>query len=107
MNKDNKNFIDFLSSDAGSQIPRENILSIHIETGNIFYGNDNTNESVYDFLLWQQDETKKILHATLTCKDSFSNFLGYFMDDIDAETVDKFDIFTNKNGKYLFYKFNH
>ena len=77
MNKDNKNFIDFLSSDAGSQIPRENKLSIHIETGNICYENDNKNESVYDFLLWQQDETKKILHATLTCKNSFSNFLGY------------------------------
>ena len=46
---------------------------------------------------------KKIIHATLTYKDSFSNYLRYFLDDIDAETVDKFDFFTNKDVKYLFY----
>ena len=64
------------------------------------------NESIYDFLLKQQDKTKKITHATLTYKDSFSNCLRYFLDDIDAETVGKFDFLTNKNVKYLFYKFN-
>ena len=39
-------------------------------------------------------------------KISFSNYLRYFLDNIDAETVDKFDFFTNKNVKYFFYKFN-
>ena len=58
LNKDNKNFIDFLSSDIGSQIFRENMLSVHIETGNIFYNNYNTNEPTYNVLLNQQDETK-------------------------------------------------
>ena len=47
----------------------------------------------------QQDDTKKIIHATLTYKD--------FLDDIDTETVDKFDLFTNKYVKYLFYKFSN
>ena len=28
------------------------------------------------------------------------------MDDIDPGTIDKFDFFTNKNGKYLFFRFN-
>ena len=46
LNKGNKNFIDFLSSDLGLQIFRENLLSIHIEIGNIFYDNYNTNESI-------------------------------------------------------------
>ena len=49
LSKDNENFIDVLSSDTGSQILRENTLSIHIETGNIFYENCNTNKSIYDF----------------------------------------------------------
>ena len=53
--KDNENFLDFLSLDIGSQIFRENMLSIHIATGNIFYDNYNTNESMYSFLLNQQD----------------------------------------------------
>ena len=66
LNKDNENFIDFLSSDVASQILMENMLSIHIGTGNTFYENYNTNESIYNFLLRQHDETKKIIHATLT-----------------------------------------
>ena len=77
LSKENENFIGFLSTDVGSQIRRENMPSIDIETGNIFYENYNTNESIYDFLLRQQDETKKIIHATLTYKDSFSNYLRY------------------------------
>ena len=57
---------------------------------------------MYDFLLRQQNETKMIIHGTLTCKYSFSNYLRYFLEDIGAETVDKFHFFTNKNIKYLF-----
>ena len=70
------------------------MLSIHIETGNISYENYNPNESIYDFLLRQQDETKNIIHAALTYKHYFSNYLRYFLDNINAETVDKFDFFT-------------
>ena len=102
----NENFIDFLSSDISSQILRESTLSIHIGTGNISYENYNINELIFDFLLRQQDETKKIIHATLTYKDSFSNYLRYFLDNIDTETVDKSDFFTNKNVKYHFYMFS-
>ena len=50
LNKD-ENFIDFLPSDIGLQILRENMLSIHIKTGNIFYNNNNTNESIYNFFV--------------------------------------------------------
>ena len=106
LNKDNGNFIDFLSSDIGSQIFRENMLSVHIETGNVFYDNSNKNKSIYSFLLKQQDETKQIMHATLTYKDSFSNYLKYFLDDLENESVEKFDFFAHKSLKYLFYKFN-
>ena len=106
LNKDNENFIDFLSSNIGSQIFRENMLSIHIETGNIFCDNYNTNESIYGFLLNQQGETKQKIHGTLTYRDSLSNYVKYFLDDLDNETVEKFDFFAYKNVKYLFYKFN-
>ena len=50
-------------------------------------------------------QTKKN-HATLSYEDSFSNYLRYILYDVDTETMDKFDFFTNKNVKYLFYKFN-
>ena len=96
LNKDNEDFIDFLSSDIGLQILRENMLLIHIETGNISYDNCNTNESLYSFLLNQQDKTKQVIHATLTYKDSFSKYLNYFLDEVDNETVKNFDFFKHK-----------
>ena len=71
MNRENSDFVDFLFLDIGSQVFREKMLSIHIETGNILFDNYNTNESIYDFLLRQQDETKKITHAALAYKDLF------------------------------------
>ena len=82
------------------------MLSIHIETGNIFFDNYNTNESLYEFLVRQQEETKKNIYATLSYKGSFSNYIKHFLDNIYPETVDKFDFFTNKNAKYLFCRFN-
>ena len=57
-------------------------------------------------MLNQQDETKEIIHATLTYRDSFSNYLKYFLDDLGNETVEKFYFFAGKNVKYLFYKFS-
>ena len=83
------------------------MLLIHIETGNIFFNNYNTSESLYEFLVRQQDKTKKIIHATLSYKDSFSNYIKHFLDNIDPETFGKFDFFTYKNAKYLFYRFNN
>ena len=56
----NENFIDFLSSDISSQILRESTLSIHIGTGNISCENYNISELIFDFLLRQQNETKKL-----------------------------------------------
>ena len=82
------------------------MFSIHIETGNIFYDNYNANESIYSFLLSHEDETKQTIHTTLTYRDSFSNYLKYFFDGLDNETVEKFDFFAHENVKYLFYKFN-
>ena len=37
----------------------ENKLSIHIETGNIFYDNYNRGESIYKLLTRQQEDTKQ------------------------------------------------
>ena len=44
LSRENSDFIDFLSSGIGSQVLRENMLSSHIESGNIFYDNYNTNQ---------------------------------------------------------------
>ena len=42
INEDNNEFVSFLCSDRGQNIMTNNSLSIHIESGNIFYQNFNT-----------------------------------------------------------------
>ena len=54
-------FIAFFVSDEGQNIMTNNNLSIHVESGNIFYHNFNTNENFYSFLIAQKDETKVII----------------------------------------------
>ena len=45
---------------------------------------------------------KMIIHATLTNKNYFSNYLRHFLGDIDAETVDKFDFLQTKALNIVF-----
>ena len=49
LDEENKNFIDFIASEIGEEIFLQNKLSIHFETGNIYYENLKTNKSIYDF----------------------------------------------------------
>ena len=49
LSTDSIEFLEFLQSDFCREIFIENKLKNHIETGNIFFNNLDTNESIYDF----------------------------------------------------------
>ena len=66
-----------------------NSLSIHIESGDIFYQNFNTGENFYNFILSKYED------QTAPVPKRFS------IDD-----VQKIDLYAHKNAKYLFYRFN-
>ena len=83
-----------------------NSLSIHIESGNIFYENFNTNENFYSFLLAQQDETKAIIPKRIAYHYSFEKYIKNYLPSFSVDDIEKFDLFANKNSKYLLYKFN-
>ena len=51
----NREFSAFLLSDLGRKTMTENKLSIHVESGDIFYDNHNTGENFYNFLFSQQN----------------------------------------------------
>ena len=106
LSNDNREFIAFLISDAGQNIMTNNSLSIHIESGNIFYQNFNTNENFYNFLPAQQDEMKVILPKRISYHNSFKRYSQNFLQSFSTDDVEKFDLYANKNSKYLFYKFN-
>ena len=50
----NLDFLDFLQSDQFKQILLNNKLKIHIETGNIYYDDQDTNESILNFFLFNK-----------------------------------------------------
>ena len=59
LNDRNRDFVDYLmSEECRDALERDNI-SIHIDSGDIFINNQNTGESIYDFIQNQQDEKKK------------------------------------------------
>ena len=63
-------------------------------------------ESIYEFILAQQDEIKKIVNAKLHYGRSYEEYLSEYLAGIDANTDAQFDTLTNKKIKYLFYRYN-
>ena len=57
----NLEFLEFLQSDECKEILLTNKLQSHIETGNIYYDNQDTNESIYDFFLNNKIQIKGLL----------------------------------------------
>ena len=106
LNEDNNEFVSFLCSDMGQNILTNNSLSIHVERGNIFYDNFSTNENFYNFLLAQQDETKRFIPKRISYHRSFERYMKQFLPPFSLEESDKYDFLTNKSSNYLLYKFS-
>lgn len=64
---------------------RENKLTIHINTGNIYHDDFNTNESFYDFLLVQEGTNKKILNAKFSFGENFQQYIENYLAGIRAQ----------------------
>ena len=102
----NREFGAFLMSDLGRQVMTENKLSIHVESGDIFYENHNTGENFYNFLLAQQNNDAAFIPKKLYYRRSFESYISQFLQAFSIDDVEKYDLFTHKNSKYLFYCFN-
>ena len=53
-----------------------NNLKIHIETGNIYYNDTDTNESIFDFLQNQQNTTKGLINYDLKFDESYKKYFN-------------------------------
>ena len=78
-----------------------NSLSIHIESGDTFYQNFNTVENVLKFYTCSTGYQSKF--HTITVLKKTQNFLPSF----SIDDVEKFDLYANKNAKYLFDRSNY
>ena len=107
LSEDNNEFVSFLGSDHGQKIIlTENSLSIHTESDNIFYDNFNTNKNPYNFLPAQQDNTKKFIGKTISYYGQFEKYIKQYLSAFTINEIEKSDIATIKNFKYLLYRFN-
>ena len=66
LSEDNKEFPSFLCWDNVQNILTEKSLSIHIESGNIFYDSFSMNKNFYNFLVAQQEETLKLIGKAIS-----------------------------------------
>ena len=97
---------DFLQWDYCKELLENNDLKIHIETGNIYYKNNDTNESIFEFMKNQQDSSKEKTNFNLMYDGNYNDYFRCLLIGFDAYEKTKLDFLTFKNTKYLLYCFN-
>ena len=65
LTNENMLFVDFLQTDYCKEIFQSNDLKIHIETGNIYYQDTDTNESIFELMKNQQDTSKDLINKVI------------------------------------------
>ena len=106
LSTENQEFVDFLQWDLCKQILENNNLKIHNETGNIYYKNEDTYESIFEFIKNQQDSSKGIINYDLSFERSYKDSYKWVLNGYDSYAKTKFALLTLRNTKYLVYRFN-
>ena len=83
-----------------------NSLLIHIESRDIFYNDFNTKRNFYNFLLAQQNESKQFIPKRISYHYSFEKYMRNYLPSFSIHEIEKLNMLSNKNAKYLLYKFN-
>ena len=92
-----REFGAFLLSDLGRQTMTKNKFSIHVESGEIFYGNHNTGENFYSFLLSQQNDEAAYVPKKFSYRNSFEAYISSFVQSFSIDDQEKFDLLALKN----------
>ena len=69
---------------------------IHIDIGNIYFDNFSTNENFHNFILAQQDTSKKLLNVKLSFGKHFQQYIRKYLAGIKAQDDEKYDMLSNK-----------
>ena len=98
-------FLDFLQSKVCKKFLEDNKLKIHTETGNIYYDNNDTNESIHNFILNQANPINGEINHNFTFDRDYPTYFHWLSDAFSESKKNKLDLFTNKNSKFLFLSF--
>ena len=108
---ENRDFIDYLSTDECERVMKGIDITIHLESGDYLVGELETGESLYDFLALQTDEDKKVIRTILRYSGSLKSFTEDYMQsalgteekwllDSDVFVYSKY-LVANHNSSYL------
>ena len=106
LSTDSIELLEFLQSDFCQEIIIENKLKIHIEIGNIFFNNLDTNESIYGFFQQQENQSKAKINFEFRFTDSYESYFDWLVQGFKGNEDQKYDVLTNEISRYLFYRFN-
>ena len=79
---DTLQFLDFLQSNVCKKILEDNKLKIHVETGNIYYDNNDTNESIHNFILAQANPISGEIDYLFTFDRDYKTYFHWLTDAI-------------------------
>ena len=100
LSSENLEFSHFLQWDYCKEILENNDLKIHIETGNIYYKNNDTNKSIFEFMKNQQDSSKGKINFNLMYDGNYHDYFRWILNGFDTYGKTKSDLLTFKNTKY-------
>ena len=75
----NREFGAFLMSDLRLKTMTPNKLSIHVDSGDIFYNNHNTGENFYSFLFSLQNDQAAYVPKKMSYSKSFEEYISPFL----------------------------
>ena len=105
-NYDMTEFINFLQGDICRNILENNKLQIHVDSGKIFYDNEDTNESIFTFILAQNNPISGYIDRNISFDSDYKTYFQWISSAFSETEKNKLDIMTNPNSKFLFYRFN-
>ena len=85
---------------------KQNRLSIHSSTGDLYYDRLIPTNLCLILLFCKKNRTKKRIREQLYYGGTFEQYLSKFLPAFDADADAKLDTLTNKSIKYLFYRYN-
>ena len=95
-----------MQSDQCKQILVNNKLKIHIENGNIYHDDQDTNKSILDFFFNLQNPITGVINFDFIYGESYADYFNWLIKGFDSYQKSKLDVLTWKNSKCLFYHYN-
>ena len=98
--------LNFIQSDFCKEVLESSDLKIRIETGNIYYKNTDTNESIFEFFKNHQNSSNGEIKFGFIYDGNYNEYYRWILRGFDGYKKTKFYVLTYKSTKFLRYQLN-